>query len=202
MATAACVGSITGTPSAASSGARCRAMPAQPMTMTSAPSWSRSSRADLDHAVERALARCRLGDAHVQRPLAGEAVEQSHLAHVAYVPADRALPDGDDAEPLAARQRRQHAALVDAEHRPRRRLAADVQAGIGVAGDDEGIDVVARRHTSRRSGRVTLSTCSCVSMPSGPSVQRAALDLRPVREPHRRQRIGRGPWSRPRSSSG
>src|SRR5205085_3822499 len=42
IATAACVGSTTGTPIASCSGLRCRAMPAQPMTMTSAPCCWRS----------------------------------------------------------------------------------------------------------------------------------------------------------------
>ena len=66
--------------------------------------------------------------------------------------ADRALRDRDDAEGFGARQRRQHAAFGDAEHRPVRCLAADMQARIAVAGDDEGgrlvvaFDQTAQRH--------------------------------------------------------
>jgi hypothetical protein len=43
-----------------------------------------------------------LGDRRLQRPLAGEPIHQAH-----------------DAEALRARQRGQHAAFRDAEHRPR-----------------------------------------------------------------------------------
>ena len=142
-------GRSPGMPSAASSGRRWRAMPAQPMTMASAPSSSRSSRPDLDHAVERPLARRGLGHAHVERPLAGEPLPQAHLAQVAHVPADRALRDGDDAEAFGAGERRQHAAFGDAEHRPPGAFAADMQAGIGEAGDDEGVGLRCR---PRRAG--------------------------------------------------
>src|ERR1700746_4146366 len=51
--------------------------------------------------------------------------------------ADRTLRDGDDAEGLGAGQGGEHAAFGDAEHWPRGRLAADMQARIAVAGDDE-----------------------------------------------------------------
>ncbi len=68
------------------------------------------------------------------------------------MPADRALADGDDAEALGARQRGQDPAFGDAEHRPRRAFAAQLQPRIAVAGDDErvglvvGLDQPAQRH--------------------------------------------------------
>ena len=55
---------------------------------------------------------------------------------------DRALRDGEHAERFSARQRRQHAAFGNAEHGPFGRLAAHMQAGVAVAGDDEGAGLV------------------------------------------------------------
>jgi hypothetical protein len=128
MATAAWVGSMTLTPSAAASGARCRAMPAQPMMTTSAPSRSVSS---LPTAII------------LKGALTGEPLGQSELAQVAQMPPDRGLGDGDDAEPFAPGERRQDARLIDAEYGPGGGLAAAGETRIGVARDHEGIDVVA-----------------------------------------------------------
>ena len=55
------------------------------------------------------------------------------------MPRDRALQNRDDAEALAARERRQNAALRDAEDRRARRLPRGMEAGVGKAGDDEGV---------------------------------------------------------------
>ena len=75
----------------------------------------------------------------LERALAGEPAVEPHLAQIAPVAGDRLRRDRDDAEAVAARERGEHAAFVDAEHRPPRRLAAHVQAGIAEAGDDEGV---------------------------------------------------------------
>ncbi len=144
-------------------------MPAQPMTTTSAPSSSHECAADRFHAGEGAFARRALGDAHLERTLAGEAIGESHLPQIAAVAGDRPRCDRNDAEALAARERGEHAAFVDAEHRPPRRLAAHVKAGIAEAGDDEGVGGVVLLDEASRSGSVTCSTSFCVSMPNGPS---------------------------------
>ena len=122
----------------ASSGRRCRAMPAQPITMAPAPSSSLSARptsiifasVPSPDAVSATLMLS--GRSLVRRS------DQAHLPEIADVPADRALRDRDHAKGFGARQRRQHAAFGDAEHRPVGGLAADMQAGIAVAGDHEG----------------------------------------------------------------
>ena len=156
MVTAAWVGSITGMPSASSSGRRWRAMPAQPITIASAPSWSRSARPTAIMRASVPSPDAVSATRHLQRPLAGEAVGQAHLAQVAHVARGSSALDRDDAEALGARQRGQHAAFGDAEHGPVRALAADMQAGVGVAGDDEGAGCVSPS-TRRRSGIATLS---------------------------------------------
>ena len=55
------------------------------------------------------------------------------------MPRDGSVQDGDDPEAPAAGHGGEHGALADAEDRLRGRLAALAQAGIAVAGDDEGI---------------------------------------------------------------
>ena len=73
----------------------------------------------------------------------------------------------------------EHARLVDAEHGPRGGLAADGQARIGVAGDHEGIDVVALSTSAgERQGdalHVRLGFDAAGSLLEG-----AAFDLGPV----------------------
>src|SRR5271169_1046625 len=78
--------------------------------------------------------------------------------------ADRALCDRDDAKSFGARERRQHAALGDAEHRPIRSFAADMQTWIAVACDDEGrravvaLDEPAQRHRHTLDIGLTLDS--------------------------------------------
>ena len=151
MVTAAWVGSITGMPSAFSSGLRWRAMPAQPITSASAPSSSFNCAPDIDHALERLFAARRLGDRHFERALTGKAVGEPHLEQIAHVPGDRALADGDDAEASGVRERGQDAAFSDAEDRPRGALAADVQPWIAVAGNHKGVGgIVCLHHPAQR----------------------------------------------------
>ena len=91
--------------------------------------------------------------------------------------ADRALRDRDDAEGFGARQRRQHAAFGDAEHGPVGCFAADMQARIAVAGNDEGgrmvvaFDEAAQRHRHAIDIGLALD-------PVGTLGQRLADDLR------------------------
>ena len=97
---------------------------------------------DLGHAAEGARLVGQLDDAEADRAVAGHAVGHAHLADIAQVARDRLLQDRDHAEALAQGHRGQDAALGDAEHRLGRDLARGMQAGIGVAGDDEGRAVV------------------------------------------------------------
>ena len=99
---------------------------------------------DVDHAPERLLAACRLGDGYFERTLAGEPVGEPHLTQIALVPGDRARADGYDAKTVRTRERGEDTAFSDAEHRPRRAFAAHVQAGIAIARDHEGIGRVVR----------------------------------------------------------
>jgi hypothetical protein len=91
--------------------------------------------------------------------------------------ADRALCDRNDAEGFGARQRRQHAAFGDAEHGSVGCFAADMQAGIAVAGNDEGgrlvvaFDEAAQRHRHAVDVGLALD-------PVGALGQRFADDLR------------------------
>ena len=91
--------------------------------------------------------------------------------------ADRALRDRDDAEGFSARKRRQHAALGDAEHGPVGGFAADMQARIAVAGNNEGgrmvvaFDEAAQRHRHAVDVGLALD-------PVGALGQRLANDLR------------------------
>ena len=98
--------------------------------------------ADLDHAIERLLAARRLGNAHVERPLAREPRLEPHLPQVTQMPPHGGLSDGNDPETVSAGKGSKYTALVDAEYGLARRLAADGETRIGVAGDDEGIRVV------------------------------------------------------------
>jgi hypothetical protein len=93
---------------------------------------------DFGHAAESARFVAEFDDAQPNRPIAGHAVVQPHLADIAQVARNRLPQDGDDAETLAERQRRQDAALGDAEDRLLSQFACRMQAGVGVAGDDEG----------------------------------------------------------------
>ena len=100
--------------------------------------------------------------------------------------ADRALRDRNDAEGFGARQRRQHAAFGDAEHRPVGGFAADMQARIAVAGNDEGgrmvvaFDEAAQRHRHAIDIGLALD-------PVGALGQRLADDLRSALEVERLQ---------------
>ena len=144
---------------------------------------------DADHPRQRIVAGGGFGDGHVEGAFAGEAVHQAHLPQIPHVAADRTLRHCDDAEAVAARQRRQHAGLRDAEHRPRRRLAADLQAGIGIAGDHEGIGRIVRRHQPaqrhHRAFEVGLRLDAERALR-----HRDAFDLRAVVEADRPQRLG------------
>ena len=106
IVTAAWVGSITGMPSASSSGLRWRAMPAQPITIAFGAVLLLQRAADLDHARQRLFAAGGFGDRHFERTLAGEPVGQPHLAQIAHVAGDRALLDRDHAEALCAARAR------------------------------------------------------------------------------------------------
>ena len=102
--------------------------------------------------------------------------------------ADRALGDRDDAESFGARERGQHAAFGDAEHRPIGCFAADMQAGIAVAGNDEGgrtvvaFDPTAQRHRHAVDIGLALD-------PVGALRQRLADDLRSALKAKRLQGV-------------
>ncbi|MHC2744083.1 hypothetical protein ACVMFA_009895 [Bradyrhizobium liaoningense] len=188
MVTAACVGSITGdlqrvferTAMARHAGAAHHDGAGAVLVAQRA--------ADLDHFRQRAFARGRFRNAHVQRPLAGEAVGQSHLPEIAHVTPDRSLGDRDDAEVLGARKRGQHAALGNAEHGAVGTFTADLQSGIAVAGDDEGgravvaLDQPAQRHRDAVDVGLALDA-------EGTLGQRLADQFRPALEVERLQRI-------------
>ncbi len=116
-------------------------MPAQPMTITSAPSLSRSRGRprSCDRASSRRTRFRRRSCRAAARRRAGL---EPHLPQIAHVPAHRA--------PAGSRGRRNVAAgsAVSTPHSLmpntglRRRLAADGETRVGVAGDDEGIRVV------------------------------------------------------------
>src|SRR6056297_1697598 len=103
------------------------------------------------------------------------------------MPADRAGLDGDHAEAIGARQGGEHAAFGDAEDRARGCLAADMQAGIGIAGDDEGIRRILRddpRQRQRHALGVLLALDAERSLAQG-----AADDLRAVSKGQRLKRL-------------
>jgi hypothetical protein len=87
-----------------------------------------------------------------------------------------------------ARQRREHAAFGDAEHRPFRALAADMQAGIAVAGDNEriagvvGFDQPPQRQRDALHMLLRLDTERSFG-------KRRAHDLRPSLEAQRLQSL-------------
>ncbi|MBN8944827.1 MAG: hypothetical protein J0H01_35305 [Rhizobiales bacterium] len=109
--------------------------------------------ADRDHSRQPAFSRRGFRDRHLQRPLAGKAIHQRHLRQIADMARDRAGADGDDAEALGTGSCRQHAASGDAAHRARGTFAHAVYGRIGVAGDDEGIDVIhSLDATAQRNG--------------------------------------------------
>ena len=188
MVTAACVGSITAMPSASSRGRRWRAMPAQPITMARGAVLVAQRAADLDHPRQRAFARGGFRDAHVERPLAGKAIGQSHLPEIAHVTRDRALGDRDDAKRFGAGQCGQHAALGDAEHGAVGAFAADLKPGIAVAGDDKGSRaVVALDQPAQRHGdAVDIGLAFNAERSLG---QGLADQLRPALETERLQRV-------------
>jgi hypothetical protein len=99
---------------------------------------------DLDHAIERLVAYGRFGDRHFQRTFAGKAIRHTHLPEIADMARYRTRLDGDHTEPVGAGQRRQDAALGDAEDGLVRAFARDVQTRVGIAGDHKGIDVACR----------------------------------------------------------
>jgi hypothetical protein len=144
--------------------------------------------ARVDHFDQGAFARGRFGDAHVERPLPGEAFGQSHLPEIAHVPLDRALGDGDDAEGPGTGQRRQHAALGDAEHGPVGALAADLKSGIAVAGDDKGPGAVVTFNQPTQRHRDPLDVGLAFNA-VGTLGQRLANNFRPALEIERLQRV-------------
>ena len=154
---------------------------------TSAPSCVDQLPADRDHAGERILACSGLGDAHLQRALAGEALGHTHLPQVAHVAADRPGRDGDHPEPVAAGERGRDRAFGDAEHGPVGALAAHLQARIAVAGDDEGIGRVVRldRAPQRQHDLLDILLAFDAERAFG---ERGAADGRPAGESQRRQR--------------
>ena len=139
---------------------------------------------DFDHPRQRLLA-CGFGNRQFERTLAGEAIGEPHLAQIAHVARDRALQDRDHPEALGARQRGQHAAFGDPEHRPRRPFAADMQAGIAVAGDHEGIAGVVRLDEPPQRQRDALHMLLRLD-PEWALGQGRADDLRPVSKAQRR----------------
>jgi len=145
--------------------------------------------ADGDHLCQRPFPRGGLGHAHVEGPLAGEAAEQPQLTQIAQMTPDRPLGYGDDTEPLATCQGRQHPRLIDAEHGSAGGLAANMQTGIGITGDHEGVDVVAARHQpAQRQGdtfHVFLRLDAVRSLAQG-----RTGDLRPILELDRCQSLG------------
>src|SRR5262245_61135511 len=102
--------------------------------------------ADVDHAVERLFAGRGLVNGHFEGTLTGKAFDERHLPQITRVPPDRALPDGDHPETIGARERGEYAAFGNAEYRAHSALAADMQPGIAVAGDDESIECIVRFH--------------------------------------------------------
>ncbi|MEH2621340.1 hypothetical protein V1285_006286 [Bradyrhizobium sp. AZCC 1620] len=132
---------------------------------------------DLDHLCERSFARCRLRHAHVERPLPGQAIHQAHLPEITNMAANRALRDRNDPEGFCARERRQHAAFGDAEHGPVGGFAADMQARIAVAGNDEGSRMVVAFDEAAQRHRHTIDVGLALD-PVGAFGQRFADDLR------------------------
>ena len=102
---------------------------------------------------------------------------------------DRTLGNGYDTEPFTARQRRQYARLVDAEHRSAAGLAADMQARVGIAGDHEGIDIVAAGHQFAERQRYAFHVLLRLDAVR-PFRQGVADNLGPLLELDRRQGIG------------
>ncbi len=97
---------------------------------------------DFGHAAEGAGLVGEFDDAQADGAVAGHAVVQAHLPDIAQVARNRFPQDRDHAEALAQGERGQDAALGDAQHRLGRELARGMQAGVGIAGDDEGGAVV------------------------------------------------------------
>jgi hypothetical protein len=69
---------------------------------------------------------------------------------------DRLRRDRDDAEAIASRERSQHAAFIDAEHRASRRLAPHLRTGIAEARDYEGAGSVVLLHQPAQRQRDLL----------------------------------------------
>ena len=88
----------------------------------------------------------------------------------------------------AARHRGQHAAFGDAEHRPVGAFPADMQAGIAVAGDDEGRCAVVAFDQSPQRHRHAVDIGLALD-PVRSLGQRRADDFRPVGEIERLQRV-------------
>src|SRR5262245_25081666 len=139
---------------------------------------------DIDHALERLFAACRLGDRHVERTLPGKAVHEPHLEQIALVPGDRTLADGNDAEAPGAGERGEDAEFGNAEYRPHGALATYVEARIAVASDHERVRGVIRLHHAAQrhddAFDVGLSLNSKWTFRKG-----EAHDLRTVRKPQR-----------------
>ena len=77
------------------------------------------------------------GNPELKRPVAREAIMETHGANVAEVPWHGCRQYGNNAEALPERQCRQHAALRDAKNRSARLLSQRMEAGIAEAGDDK-----------------------------------------------------------------
>jgi hypothetical protein len=91
----------------------------------------------LDHAGKCPPAICQFGNPELKRPVAREAITETHGANVAEVPWHGCRQYGNNAEALPERQCRQHAALRDAKNRSARLLSQRMEAGIAEAGDDK-----------------------------------------------------------------
>ena len=118
MVTAAWVGSMTGMPSACSSGAAVARHARTTHHQGLGTVFLLQLATDIDHALERRFATLSLGDRHFEWAFTGKAVHEPHLAQITQVPGDRALADGNDAEASGVGERGQDAAFSDAEDRP------------------------------------------------------------------------------------
>jgi hypothetical protein len=175
MVTAACVGSMTGIPSTSHDD------DIRAVRVAERASY-------VEHFLQRVLTRRGLGHTHFQWALAGQAIQQAHLAHVAHVPADRSLLDRNHPKTVSAGQRRQHTAFIYTENRTARRFAADVEAGVGIARDDIGVVVLFTLYQTAERQRYALHMLLCFNAERSLQ-QRPTNDFRAVLEPQRRKRI-------------
>ena len=159
-------------------------MPAQPSTIASAPSSSRSRSATRPMRSATISSLRKLGDPEADGALARHACTQAERGDIAPVARDRALEDRDDAEALAPCERRQDAALRDAEDRCVGRLPRGMEAGVGEAGNDEGIRAFPLDRAAKRRNHLVHVTLGldagraigeCHAVDGGPAVQAKAV---------------------------